>query len=546
MAIVLFHLSSFLSNAAVNVAILPFKAEVDDELSFMKDGILQIVSSRIGLPGKVYVLEESKVRKALENMNAELNSEAAQSIGYLLDADYLIMGKVVQEGDVITIKGEIVSVKKEHSPVPFLKECGQRDAIIPSVSDLAEDLRKTIVDFDKVERTPSTAPPGAQVQSPQEEELFPEEEVRSLSREKADVELPTSPAPSLAIENALSGETPEPGKISLNYWRSEKVSHALRGLAVGDADGDGKKEIVCITGKRILVYRKKGEALNKIVEYKENSAADFVRIDMADVNDNGIDEVFITTREGASLSSLVLEYGKERFEKIVEGGEWLFAVAGFPGEGSILLGQARRDKGFGGAQIERMQWDLGRYVPSGPAEIPAGLNLSGLGILGGKTPGGKAFVCVDNEGRLFIYDGAGEVQWKSENLYGGALTAPQSSSGKASPAGEETVLLPLRLITKDLNNDQKQDILLGKIYFEDKGLIRRKSTPEGGSIYDLQWNGYGMDTRWQTERLGDALIDYGVGDADNDGKDELVVGIREGRSRLTLRPQNYILIYEIS
>ena len=546
MVILLSHLSGFPGNAAVNVAVLPFRAEDDAEISFFKDGILEIVSSRIGLPGKVYVLEKSKVKEALENQNAEPGIETAKSIGYQLDADYLIVGELLQEGSIITIKGKILAVKKQISPVSFSKECNNRDAIIPSVSDLAEDLRKKIIYLDKENAVPFSDASDAEMPSLQEEKIFPGDAAGKVSPEEIDFEHPTSSPPLILAEPLMDSGGQETGKISLNYWRSKKLSHTLRGLAVGDADGDGNKEVVCITGKRILVYRKEGENLHKVAEYEESNSADFVKIDMIDSNGNGIDEVFVANREGESLSSIVLEYSNERFEKIAERGEWVFGVINFPEEGPVLLGQARGHKGAADGEIHRMQWDLEGYVSSGPAEIPPGLNLCGLGILGDKDSPEKEFVSLDYDGRLFIYDRNGKVQWKSEKLYGGSVIALQSSSKESSPSGEENVVLPMRLITKDLNNDQKEDIILGKNFSKDKGLIRRKSVYESGSIYNLQWNGYDMGIRWQTERLDEILVDYGIGDADNDGKDELVLLVSGGRSRLTLRPQNYILIYEIS
>jgi len=540
LVILLCHLSGFSGNAAVNVAIFPFKAEDDAGLSFLQDGILEILSSRIGLPGKIYVVEKSKVKGALENQNAEPDLETARFFGYQLEADYLVVGELSQKGAMITIKGKILAAKKVSTPVSFLEECSTRDAIIPSVSRLAENLRKRIVYLEKENTLPFAAAPDEEMSSLQEEKIFPGEAAGKASPEEIGFEPATSP------ETLIHTGAQEVGKISLNYWRSEKVSHPLRGLAVGDADGDGNKEVVCITSKRILVYRKKGEEFHKVAEYEESNPADFVKIDMIDSNDNGIDEVFVANREGESLSSIVVEYRNERFEKIVEHSEWFFGVVNFPEEGLVLLGQARGDKSPAEGQIHRMQWDLEGYVSSGPAEIPPGLNLCGLGILGDKDSLEKEFVSLDYDGRLSIYGHNGKVQWKSEKLYGGSVIALESSSKESSPSGEENVLIPMRLITKDLNNDQKEDIILGGIFFKDKGLIRRKSVYESGSIYNLQWNGYDMDIRWQTERLDEILVDYAIGDADNDGKNELVIAVRGGRSRLTLRPKSYILVYEIN
>jgi hypothetical protein len=546
MVVFLSHLSGFSSNAAVNVAVFPFKAEEDAGLSFLKDGILEIVSSRIGLPGRIYVLEESKVKRALENQNAEPNLETARSFGYQLDADYLVVGELSQEGGIVTIKGKIFAAKKVSAPISFMEECSTRDAIIPSVASLAENLRKSIVNLEKEKTLPLGDTPDEEMESLQEERIFSGEAAGKASREEIDFSRPPSSSPPLSSpEPLVDSGAQETGKISLNYWRSNKLSHTLRGVAVGDADGDGNKEIVCITDKRILVYRKEGENLSKVADYEKDDPADFVKIDMLDSNGNGIDEIIVGNREGESLSSRVMEYSNDRFNTIVERDEWIFGVVDFPGEGAALLGQAR-GKGPTEGEIQRMQWDSEGYASYGTTEIPPGLDLCGLGILGDKNSLGRVFVSINSDGRLFIYDRNGEVQWKSEKLYGGSVIVPRSSSKEPSASGEENAMLPMRLIMKDLNNDQKEDIILGKNFSKDKGLIRRKSVYENSSVYDLQWNGYGMDIRWQTERLDEILVDYGIGDADNDGKDELVLAVRGGRSRLTLRPKSYILIYEIS
>lgn len=549
MVVFLAHLSVLVGNAAVNVAVLPFRGELDAEISFLKHGILEIISSRMGLPGKVYVLEESKVKGAMENQKAELDWETVRSIGYQLDADYLVVGELLQEGTFLTIKGNIVPVKKNLSPVSFSKICSDRDAVIPSASDLAVDLREKIVNFDRKEDRPFLDAPYAERQPLEEKKIFPGEATGDVSREKTDFGASTSLAPAASPGNSISRQSQELGKISLNYWRSEQVSHNLRGLTVGDADGDGKKEIVCITGERILLYRKEGEVLHKVAEYKENAAADFVKVDMIDSNGNGIEEIFVANREGKSLSAIVLEYRNDQFEKIAERGNWLFGVVHFPEEGPILLGQSRADNKIPAkAQIERMQWDAdeGGYVSSGPAEIPPGLDLRALGILSDKDSREKEFVCMGDDGRLRIHDHTGALRWESEDIYGGSVLAPPSPSQEPSSSGEQNAVLPMRIITKDLNNDKKQDILVGKNFVTDKGRIRRKSVYDSGSIYDLQWNGSDMDARWQTERLNEILVDYGIGDVDNDGKDELVLAVRGGKSRLTMRPKSYILIYEIS
>ncbi|MBW1679205.1 MAG: VCBS repeat-containing protein, partial [Deltaproteobacteria bacterium] len=327
---------------------------------------------------------------------------------------------------------------------------------------------------------------------------------------------------------------------------SGKISNNIKGLAVGDADGDGDLEIIFITDKKVFVYQKMDGKLKKIAEYKEKGSADFLKVDMADINRNGKNEIFVTNLRENSLSSIVLEYKDENIEKIADNLEWFLGVVNFPGEGPVLLGQTYGDNNPLKGKIYRIKWDSGNYVPSGLEEVPSGLQIFGFGVLRGEGSREKEFVNLDNDGRLYVYSQNGEEKWKSERTYGSSEVSFQVASNGSPGSKEKTVFLPMRLVIKDLNNDKKMDIILGKNFYKDKGLFNRKSICEKGSVYNLQWYGTYMDVRWHTGKLDECVVDYSIADADNDGIDELVIAVKSGRSYLTFRPKSYILIYEIS
>ena len=48
---------------------------------------------------------------------------------------------------------------------------------------------------------------------------------------------------------------------------------------------------------------------------------------------------------------------------------------------------------------------------------------------------------------------------------------------------------------------------------------------EKGEIYDLMWEEDGLTTNWKTREIKGYIADYQVKDVDNDGHEELVVGV---------------------
>jgi TolB-like protein len=533
--------------AAVNVAILPFKVHSDEDITYLKDGVLDMLSSRIGIDGKIFVIEQSKVKEAIEGIEGELDWDKIQSIGYRLDSDYIITGSLSKIGNSISIDGKIINTEKEEPPIRFSIECREIDEVISKIVLLAKDLRKKIIDTQQ--KTSSNLPLFSIDKSefPQEEKIFPGEPAGRPFFEKAELE-PKASVSHSKPETITQKVKIETGKISLNYWRSKKISENIRGLAVGEVDGDGNQEIVLITDKKVLICRKVDEKLKRLAEYKEKGPVSFLRVDLADINGNGVSEIFVTNLRKNSLDSFVLEYKNEEVVKIADNLEWFLGMVNFPGEGPILLAQAYgKDNPFKG-EIYRINWDSESYVPKKLKEIPSGIQIFGLGVLGGKGSRERAFIQLDHQGRLSIYSQNGNVKWKDERTYGGSVISFKTISNRSTNHDkEETISIPMRLIITDLNNDKKEDIILGKNFSKDKGLLNRKSVYENGMIYNLQWNGDSMNIRSNTGKLDECVIDYSVADVDNDGEDELAVAVREeGQSFIKFRPKSYLLIYEIS
>ncbi len=527
--------------AAVNVAILPFKVHSDEDITYLKDGVLDMLSSRIGIDGKIFVIEQSKVKEAIEGIEGELDWEKIQSIGYRLDSDFIITGSLSKIGNSVSIDGKIINTEKEKPPIRFSIECREIDEVISKIVLLAQDLRKKIMASQEKATTELPLFSVDKTEFPQEEKIFPGEPAGRLSFEKAELE-PKSPVSQSKQETVSQKVKIETGKISLNYWRSQKISENIRGLAVGEVDGDGNQEIVLITNKKVLIFRKVGEKLKKLVEYKEKGSVSFLRVDLADINGNGVNEIFVTNWRKNSLDSFVLEYKNKKLVKIADKLAWFLGILNFPDKGPILLAQAyRKDNPFKG-EIYRIKWTSDTYVSEKLKEIPPGIQIFGSGVLGGERE--KAFVQLDHQGRLSIYNQNGKLKWKGERTYGGSVISFKDKSNTSEK--EKIISIPMRLIITDLDKDKKEDIILGKNFFKNKGLIKQNSVYESSRIYNLEWNGNSMNLRSNTGKLDECVIDYSLADIDNDGEDELAVAVRKGQSFINFRPKSYILIYEIS
>ncbi|MCD6353875.1 MAG: hypothetical protein J7M06_06680 [Proteobacteria bacterium] len=161
--------------AAVNVAILPFKTEGDDDIAYLRYGIEKILCSRIALGGKIHVIEQSDTKEVLDKKNNGLDIETIQSIGYHLDADYIIKGVVIKRGDRLKIDGEIVVINSNESPSKFSVDCDGIDEVIGKASQLANDLQKKLIELQNKAGYQETLLPYDKEESLREERISPGE-----------------------------------------------------------------------------------------------------------------------------------------------------------------------------------------------------------------------------------------------------------------------------------------------------------------------------------------------------------------------------------
>jgi hypothetical protein len=102
----------------------------------------------------------------------------------------------------------------------------------------------------------------------------------------------------------------------------------------------------------------------------------------------------------------------------------------------------------------------------------------------------------------------------------------------------------MRILIDDINKDGKNEVITIKNYRLSDILSYRTYTH--GEIEIRAWDGVGLAVRWHTRKLSGYLSDFGIGDFDNDGKNELVTAliIKTG-SVITTEPKSALIAYEL-
>jgi len=261
-----------------------------------------------------------------------------------------------------------------------------------------------------------------------------------------------------------------------------------RFIAAGDIYGDGKREILLSTGSDIRIYQP-GADLKLMGEVKGSRQDDHLWIDTIDLDNNGKDEIVVTSlRNGDIVSSI---YGLEGagFKKLWEGRYFLRKL------GNGLIAQAFTD-GFSG-DVFSVKWD-GKVTPGEKIKTPQGVNIYDFVYIEGESKE-KFFFAYDDDGYLNLYNDKGVRTWRSGSPNGGFLSTFKRQ-GLFAATGSWSV--------KDRLVQMRREVLAVKRYpLADmaKGLGYKKS-----EIMKYWWNGFSMEEGVLIEGVQGSIQDYAL------------------------------------
>src|SRR4030042_4757432 len=117
---------------------------------------------------------------------------------------------------------------------------------------------------------------------------------------------------------------------SLDYKKSQSFGFEMKGLDIGDVDGDKKNEVVAMDDYHLYVFKYDGEKLKLLQTIGQEYEHTFLTLDVAAVNRNGTAEIIVTSVVEDDLRSFILEFEEGKFRKITEKAGWYFRVLEHP------------------------------------------------------------------------------------------------------------------------------------------------------------------------------------------------------------------------
>jgi len=497
------------------IAILPFLIHSQENLDYLREGINDILTSRITVEGRIIVIERTVVERALWEMRPiRLDETVAKETGRRVGADYVVLGSITKIGNYISLDARLISITEEKPPLGAYTQHKGIDDVMIKIGDFAQDIGFRILG-----RRVTTARPS----DPKSAHLIrPGREIGRI------------------------------GPEGLGFKKSQTFEFEIKGLDIGDVDGDKKNEVVVMDHHNIYVFKYDGDRLSLFRKIEAGYQHNFLALDVADVNRNGIAEMIVSSVIDDNLQSMIIEFEGGEFRTITRKAGWFFRVLEHPKEGPVLMGQQMGADGLISGSIYKFIWKKKSFERGPKMPFPKDAKIFGLALGEVREHGKIDIFQVDESGQFRMFSSDGKFIWKGKGDWGGTNNFYETLKkrddvyrGGLAPAWR--VYIPGRIVVKDLDGDGLSEIIINKNQLSGLGLLEKTKSFSSGEVHNLVWEQDMLLSTWKTREVDGYIADYQVKDADNDGNDDLVAAIAESHTSGAVggKGTSYIMFFKL-
>lgn len=335
-------------------------------------------------------------------------------------------------------------------------------------------------------------------------------------------------------------------------WKSEDLDILGIGMAIGDLDADGKKEIVVIGPSSVHVYKMTPERkLTHVCDYSAGSL-ELKSVDVAQVRKQGPCRIYVSAQNRGSVNSFVLEYRNGALVPVISDIGYFLRVLEYPTQGPILLGQRKGLRKMYDGPILRMTDKGDDLEPQAPFGVPLKIPIFGftIGDFEGKK---KPLIAVyDREEHLRVYDVSGKRLFVTQDYYGGSdvvlrAVGPEVRSDpfRAVLDKEKEFFRP-RILSRDLKGDSMYEVLAITHSSKTRRLLSQTKMLEEGQVACLAWNGDALAETWTTPKIQGMVTDFAIESLPGFSGAHLITLVRKKTDWLAfLNSKSQIRVYDL-
>jgi hypothetical protein len=406
---------------------------------------------------------------------SRLNPDLVQLVKTQVAAELVVAGSYTAFGKIFSLDAQISGTARDTVQKVF-EQGESQDDLIPAVGRLAQKLDR---EFGKI-YSAATAP---------------------------------SVAPLIATDTKT-----EPVNRNLpQVWTSPPLEGVLTGIAIGRTLPTGEREIFA-AGEQIIRYYRLGEKMKLVSEIVLSGAAKILAIDTADLDGDGIPEIYVTIIDRETLISQVFLPKETGLEKIAGELPYFFRGIGTDLKNRAILAQMIGVRGNFYGDIQLLEKSENRFTAGRPQKMPIDATVFTVNRF--TDASGKVLhLVMSDTGIIMVSAPDGTVVWKSSDSFGGSEQhfKQENSDAKRSEDHYRWTFLEQRMLIT-----AEGDIIVP----HNKGSfnIGTFRSYNKHTIHSLRWNGSILEEAWHTGDNPTYLADFGY---DSSAKELILLKITQ-------------------
>ncbi len=495
------------SAAAKSAVVLPFAVNAPQSYAYLSKAVQATIQGRLDRPGML----EARVGQGKASTQAEAQ-QALRSAG----ADNAIWGSVNVMGNDCTVTVNSVDKagktwsKTAQSPVSELTT---------NVQNLTSALGQEVFGISGAVRTPGSTASGSPRGATANGDI--------VTNETGQQQVYLNP------QFRYQGAGAEDG----SRLRTQRLSYNMVDMAVGDFNGDGKNEVAILSDHdlRIYAWPANGQLklLGETVVSRTNNNFSMRAIDLN--RDRSMALVVATTEETSNRPySFIYSFKGNKFSTVAERIPYFVSVMRVPPTyAPTLVGQAWDSLKLFAPGVRIMTKQDGKFTMGTRLDLPTGATVFNcVWLPAGKNGKGEQLVMLTEDERIKLFQGHGNtLVHTTMERYSGSATGMDHYKGMPGLGVDKNYQLPgkyfapMRLIAADIGNTGDYTLLVNKPISTAAQFFDRYRFFPQGEIHALYWDGVGLGLKWKTRRIRGSVAEVDLGDVNNDGILDLVVGI---------------------
>jgi TolB-like protein len=503
------------------MAFAPFTINSPKDMSYLQVGLREMLVSRLSAEADIAAVDKAKVDSVIKAAGTPTVDNAAK-LAEKMGADYLMYGSVTTFGGGMSFDAKVYSAAENKSKT-FYATAPSESEVMSAIDSLSWDVAADVFDKKRPVTYAAVRAKTAAVEENPYETAHPDRAYRKSG-------------------GYYSGTASKWIDGGQRFIKTQNVDLSLTSIAVGDVDGDGKLDVVMADRQTVKVFHLNNNRLNEFASTKMYTRYKIHAINVADLNNNGKSEIYISAADINIPGSRGVEWNGKELVTLFDEARFYLRPLMVPSLGPTLIGQ--KPGAFGqaiGGPIYSLIQDGKRLVTDEKLPIPDDLLVFNFAFADLEGNGDWKIVALDEYSKVRVMELSGKMLWKSQDSYGATkrfiggekqLVRATSREYSEIPDGqadsEERYYVNSRIVVKDLDQDGIDDVILNKNSKTATAVSRDTQTFASGMAMGMKWNGLGLEEIWQTKRIDGYVVDYDMESEHMEtpeGEDRLFVGV---------------------